>query len=79
MLANRPVLAVVSCGGPFREGPGSQQDFLSPYLKYVFAAMGITQVEVMRMERMNWGPEFARMGLDSVQMPAGWPGETAPA
>ncbi|WP_265921137.1 FMN-dependent NADH-azoreductase [Cupriavidus nantongensis] len=79
MLADRPVLAVVSCGGPFRDSPGSQQDFLTPYLKYVFAAIGITQVEVMRMERMNWGPDFAQMALDSVQVPAGWPRETAPA
>ncbi|MDK3023379.1 NAD(P)H-dependent oxidoreductase [Cupriavidus taiwanensis] len=79
MLADRPVLALVSCGGPFREGPGSQQDFLTPYLKYVFAAVGITQVEVLRMERMNWGPDFAKAGLDSVRAPAGWPGEMAPA
>ncbi|SOY68603.1 (Acyl-carrier protein) phosphodiesterase [Cupriavidus taiwanensis] len=78
MLANRPVLAVVSCGGSFRDSPGSQ-DFLSPYLKYVFAAIGITQVEVMRMERMNWGPDFAQMALDSVRVPAGWPRERAPA
>ncbi|WP_454712448.1 FMN-dependent NADH-azoreductase [Cupriavidus nantongensis] len=79
MLADRPVLAVVSCGGPFREGPGSQQDFLTPYLKYVFAAVGITQVEVLRMERMNWGPDFTQAGLDSVLAPAGWPRELAPA
>ncbi|NSX13178.1 NAD(P)H-dependent oxidoreductase [Cupriavidus taiwanensis] len=79
MLADRPVLALVSCGGPFREGPGSQQDFLTPYLKYVFAAVGITQVEVLRMERMNWGPDFAQAGLDSVLAPAGWPREMAPA
>lgn len=79
MLANRPVLAVVTCGGPFREGPGSQQDFLTPYLKYVFAAMGIAQVEVLRLERMNWGPDFASMALDGMQVPAGWPLQTAPA
>lgn len=70
MLADRPVMALVSCGGRFQDGAGSQQDFLTPYLKYVFGAIGITQVAVLRMERMAWGPDFARLGLESIGVPA---------
>ncbi|MCY1349410.1 FMN-dependent NADH-azoreductase 1 [compost metagenome] len=69
MLADRPVMVLVSCGGRFEEGAGSQQDFLTPYLQYVFGAIGITQVEVLRMERMAWGPDFARLGLESIGAP----------
>ncbi|MEN7529799.1 NAD(P)H-dependent oxidoreductase [Cupriavidus sp. DL-D2] len=52
LLRDRPVLAIVSCGGRFHEGEGSQQDFFTPYLKYVLEIIGLKRVEVMRLEGM---------------------------
>lgn len=67
MLRDRPVLAVVSCGGRFQEGPGCQQDFFTPYLKYVLGTVGLSRVEVVRMESMTRGPDHVAQGLDRLQ------------
>ncbi|MGO4764431.1 NAD(P)H-dependent oxidoreductase [Cupriavidus sp. 2KB_3] len=75
LLRDRPVLAVVACGGPVREGPGSQQDFLTPYLKYVLGTIGLTSVEVLRMDNTARGPEYIAQGLEHLQT---WADATLP-
>ncbi|CAJ0774229.1 FMN-dependent NADH-azoreductase [Ralstonia mannitolilytica] len=52
MLADRPVLVVSASGGNF-DGAHAQTDFLMPYLRYVFATMGIRQVEGIRLQNMG--------------------------
>ncbi len=74
LLADRPVLAVVSCGGPFHDGPGSQRDLMTPYLQYVFGSVGITQVEVLRMENMARGADFVACGFERLEA---WTGSLA--
>jgi FMN-dependent NADH-azoreductase len=54
MLRDRPVFVAVACGGGF-DGPAAQQDFLAPYLRYVLGTIGIAQVEVLRLDRLNRG------------------------
>ena len=77
LLADRPVMVVAAAGGRFEAGPGSQVDFLSPYLRAVFGCMGLTQVEVLRLENLRREPaaiEAARARLDdwAQQSPRGW-------
>ncbi|MBV8273097.1 MAG: NAD(P)H-dependent oxidoreductase [Cupriavidus sp.] len=67
LLRDRPVLAVVSCGGAFHSGPGSQMDHFTPYLKYVLGTIGLTRVEVLRMENMNRGPDQVAQGFDLLR------------
>lgn len=67
MLRDRPVLAVVSCGGRFEAGPASQQDFFTPYLKYVLDTVGLKRVEVVRMESMTRGSDYVARGLGRVR------------
>lgn len=55
LLRNRPILVVVACGGSFNDDPFGQIDFLTPYLRYVFGIIGISNVEVLRLERLNQG------------------------
>jgi FMN-dependent NADH-azoreductase len=57
LLADRPVLAVVACGGSFAEGPAQQQDFFSPYLRYVLGSIGITSIDFLRLDNMTRGAE----------------------
>jgi FMN-dependent NADH-azoreductase len=57
LVPDRPVLAVVSCGGPFAEGPAQQQDFFSPYLRYVLGSIGITSIDILRLDNMARGTE----------------------
>ena len=55
-LSDRPVQVLVACGGQF-EGPGGQSDFLSPYLTYVLGSIGLTSVDILRMELTTRGAE----------------------
>jgi FMN-dependent NADH-azoreductase len=56
-LADRPVVVLVACGGRFDHAPGAQSDFLTPYLSYVLASVGLRDVEILRLEGMRRTPE----------------------
>lgn len=77
LLADRPILAIVACGGRFEGGgPARPQiDCLGPYLRYVFATVGLTDFELLRLEQLRRGPEAAARSLAAAQ---GWI-ETQPA
>ena len=51
LLKDRPVRVAVACGGSFT-GPHAQQDFLTPYLRYVFATIGVTDLDDLLMEKV---------------------------
>ncbi|MGD0188056.1 MAG: NAD(P)H-dependent oxidoreductase [Roseiarcus sp.] len=55
LLSDRPVLAAIACGGRFGEGAGAQADFLEPYLRYVFAVVGLSSFEALRLEELERG------------------------
>ena len=59
LLADRPVLAVIACGGPVGEGEGLQRDFLSPYLTYTLATIGLKDIEILRLDRLARSEEAA--------------------
>jgi FMN-dependent NADH-azoreductase len=71
LLADRPILAVVACGGRFEAGGSSQPqvDHLGPYLRYVFTTVGLTDFELLRLEQLRRGPEAAARSLAAAQ---GW-------
>ncbi|RZT29622.1 FMN-dependent NADH-azoreductase [Cupriavidus agavae] len=75
LLRDRPVLALVSCGGRFDDRPGSQQDFFTPYLKYVLGTIGLARVEVIRLEGMV-RPEAVTHAFEHVEA---WCGSALPA
>jgi len=51
LLKNRPVRVIIACGGRF-SGPYPQQDFLTPYLRYVFGVIGLTDIEFLLLEQV---------------------------
>jgi FMN-dependent NADH-azoreductase len=55
LLHDRPVLVIVACGGRFDGKHGGQADFLPPYLRYVLGTIGLSRVEVLRLERLSRG------------------------
>jgi FMN-dependent NADH-azoreductase len=71
LLADRPILAIVACGGRFDDvGSGQPQvDHLGPYLRYVFTTVGLTDFELLRLEQLRRGPEAAARSLAAAQ---GW-------
>lgn len=55
LLADRPVVVIAACGGSIGRSPFSQPDFLTPYVKHVFATMGLNDLTFVLMERLNRG------------------------
>jgi FMN-dependent NADH-azoreductase len=54
LLADRPVRVIVGCGSNVT-GAFAQQDFLTPYLRYVFAIIGLTDIDFLVLERLGRG------------------------
>lgn len=64
LLERRPVYVIVACGGRFGAEPGTQTDFFSPYLRYVLGTIGLSNVEVLRVEELNRGPHKVAHGFE---------------
>ncbi len=64
MLRDRPVVVVSAHGGYCGDVPPGQPDFLTPYLKAIFATIGIGSVEFLRLEGLSRGPEAVARALD---------------
>ncbi|QEL55422.1 FMN-dependent NADH-azoreductase [Chromobacterium paludis] len=60
LLADRPVCLIVSSGGPLPSQPDWQADFLTPYLRYALACMGLRDVSVLYQENLRRGDEAWR-------------------
>ncbi|MGV2291600.1 NAD(P)H-dependent oxidoreductase [Trinickia sp. YCB016] len=82
LLRDRPVYVVIACGGSVAASAthvdadattstGShrgQTDFITPYLRYVFATIGITEVRTLRLEALlRSDEEFAHAEAFSAQ------------
>jgi FMN-dependent NADH-azoreductase len=67
LVADRPVYVVVTCGGPFGEGPADQRDFFSPYLRYALGSIGIRTIHILRLENLNRGSEHVRRATDAAR------------
>lgn len=66
MLANRSVLVVSASGGHF-DGAHAQTDFLMPYLRYVFATVGMHQVEGIRLQNTARGAEAIAQAFEGFR------------
>ncbi|UEO01209.1 NAD(P)H-dependent oxidoreductase [Acidiferrobacter thiooxydans] len=54
LLRDRPVRILLACGGALGDA-AEQIDFATPYLRYVFATIGITDLQVLPLENLNRG------------------------
>ncbi len=88
LLQAKPVFAIVSCGGPVGEAAYAQQDFLTPYLRYVLASIGLSDVRMAVLDGFNRSEAQAlqsyRRGLawidaQAAQLGLGAPPGTPPA
>lgn len=57
LLKNRPVRIIVSSGGALEPPASWQPDFITPYLRHIFGTLGVRDVEVIRLDNMNRGPD----------------------
>ena len=66
VLADRSVLVVSASGGNF-DGAHAQTDFLMPYLRYVFATVGIRQVEGIRLQNTARGTDSGVQAIEGFR------------
>jgi FMN-dependent NADH-azoreductase len=69
ILRDRPLIVVSAHGGYCSDIPPGQPDFLTPYLRAIFATIGIETVNFLRLEGMSRGPDAV---LRSLELARGW-------
>ncbi len=57
LLADRPIVLITASGGPVGDRPPAQTDFLTPYVRYVLATIGLTDLSTIRLDSLLRGPE----------------------
>jgi len=65
LLKDRPVRIIAACGGRFT-GPHPQQDFLTPYLRYVLGVIGFSDLDFLLLEQMT-RPEGQVAAIDLAE------------
>jgi FMN-dependent NADH-azoreductase len=65
-VTGKKVYIVLASGGIYSEGAAVQMDHAVPYLRSVLAFMGMTDVEVIRVEGVGMGPEATATALDKA-------------
>lgn len=69
LLRDRPLIVVSAHGGHCGHTPPGQPDFLTPYLRAIFATIGIHTVDFLRLEGVSRGPDAVARSLDHAR---GW-------
>jgi FMN-dependent NADH-azoreductase len=64
LLHDRPVFVAVSSGGRFSDDGTRQPDFLTPYLKAVFAIIGLRDLTFLSVQGTAFGPEALTAARD---------------
>ncbi len=53
LIKNKKVYIAISSGGKYSDGEWKQYDFVEPYLRFVLKVIGLSDVEVLRVEGTN--------------------------
>lgn len=67
LAGGRKVIVVSSRGGVYSAGPMTDFDFQEAYLKRLFGFLGITDVEFIRAEGVNLGPDKKAEAVAAAQ------------
>lgn len=67
LVTGKKVYLVIASGGVYSEGPASGMDYATPYLKSVLGFLGMTDVDVVRIEGIGMGPEAAAKAIATAE------------
>lgn len=67
LATGKKVYLVVAAGGVYSEGAAVDMNHAVPYLKTILGFMGMTDVEVIYIEGLAFGPEAAQKAIASAQ------------
>lgn len=70
LVKGKKVYVVLSSGGVYSQGPAAPMNHAVPYLKTVLAFLGMTDVEVLPVEGLAFGPEAAEKALAAASAKA---------
>ena len=71
LVESKKVVLVLARGGVYTTGPMQAFDFQEPYLRTVLGFIGMTDVEVLRLEGLALGDEAVRAALASAAAQTG--------
>ncbi|SMF72787.1 FMN-dependent NADH-azoreductase [Allosphingosinicella indica] len=63
LLKNKRAIIVSTRAGGYAEGDGAAMDSQEPHVRTLLGFMGITDVEVVRAEKLAFGPEVAETAI----------------
>ncbi|MBA8843510.1 FMN-dependent NADH-azoreductase [Falsochrobactrum ovis] len=66
LATGKKVYLVLAAGGVYSEGAAKSMDHAVPYLKSVLGFMGMTDVEVIYVEGLAFGPEAAEKAISAA-------------
>lgn len=67
LATGKKVYLVVASDGVYSQGPATAMNHAIPYLKTVLAFLGMTDVEVVQVEGLAFGPEAVDKAMAEVQ------------
>jgi FMN-dependent NADH-azoreductase len=71
LLKGKKAYVVMASAGIYSDGPTKAIDFASPYIRHMLGFMGITDIEVIRVEGLAFGPEAAEKAISGALARAG--------
>lgn len=66
LVTGKKVYIVLATGGVYSAEPMNAIDFQAPYLKHMLAFMGLTDVEIVRVEGSIFGPESVEQAVGAA-------------
>ncbi|EJZ22097.1 NAD(P)H-dependent oxidoreductase [Rhizobium sp. Pop5] len=67
LLTGKKVYVVTAAGGVFSEGDWAAFDFQTGYLRHLLGFIGLTDIEIVRVEGTVFGPEAAKAAIDAAE------------
>ncbi|NKI98770.1 NAD(P)H-dependent oxidoreductase [Novosphingobium sp. SG707] len=67
LLTGKKVYLVTATGGVFSEGQWAPFDFQTDYLRHLLGFIGLTDVEVIRVEGTVFGPDAAKAAIAAAE------------
>lgn len=70
LVKGKKVYIVLASGGVYSQGPAAPMNHAVPYLKTVLGFLGVTDVEVLPVEGLAFGPEAAEKAIAAASAKA---------
>lgn len=67
LLTGKKVYLVTAAGGVFSEGDWAPFDFQTGYLRHLLGFIGLTDIEIVRVEGTVFGPEAAKAAIAAAE------------